>query len=261
MHLWRTRLRLILLLSLWFSLLSTNAPASARELLFASTHYPPYTSSTDPQNGAMVRLVRELLMPLGYTLEVRTLPWQRLLQERTRYDGILMLWPNEAKDLKLVAYQGVFKSRLGFYTRTDTPVDVSSIMAIGRRTVGATRGYGYPDVLLQSALDLEYAAEDLSNLRKLKARRFDIVVLERVVGDYLIHEYPELGGLQWNEPPMAEIPLGFAVVPGRPGTVTLTRDLENSLRQYIARGDLTKLTKAYGIDPWSPRPQRGKKSQ
>ncbi|MBX9816758.1 MAG: transporter substrate-binding domain-containing protein [Burkholderiaceae bacterium] len=254
-------MRFALLLSLWFSLCSANAPAQARELLFASTHYPPYTSSTDPQNGAMVRLARDLLMPLGYTLEVRTLPWQRLLQERTRYDGILMLWPNEAKDLKLVAYKGVFKSRLGFYTRTDTPVDVSSIKAVGQRTVGVTRGYGYPDQLLRSDLHLEYAADDLSNLRKLKARRFDIVVLERVVGDYWINEHPELGGLQWNEPPMAEIPLGFAVVPGRPGTVTLTRDLENSLRQYIARGDLTKLTKAYGIDPWSSETKRGKKAQ
>lgn len=215
---------------------------------FATTHYPPYSNAQDPQGGAMVRVLHELLEPMGYQVTVRTLPWQRLLQEKRRYDGILVLWPNEAQELGLVAYQGLFRSRLGFFTRADTPVDVRSIPALGKRATGATRGYGYPPALLESQLQIEYVADDVSNLRKLQARRFDLVALERVVGEHWIRQLPELRGLEWNEPPMAEIPLGLAVVPGRPATERLGQDLEHSLRQYRTRGELQRLARTYQLD-------------
>ena len=166
----------------------------AREIRLASLDYPPYSSSRLQEGGTLVALSRAALELHGHSLVVDYMPWARVLLElqRGNYDGALPLWPNEIVDLGLNSSRPLVYSEMGFFIRRDSPLLGLPLEDLKGLRIGIVRGYAYPKRLLTGVIP-EEAASDISNLRKLAARRIDLVLLEREVGLHLLHEEPLLG--------------------------------------------------------------------
>lgn len=214
----------------------------------ATLEYPPYSTETLPGGGSIVELTERAFITQGHRPRIDFLPWARVRVELRQgdYQGALALWPQEVVEEKLIASRPLFYSQLGLFARRGAPVRFRGLDDLRGRRVGIVRGYGYPPSILGSGIVVEEAVDDISNLRKLKAGRFDLVLLERIVGEYLIAGDAKLRGrLVWQEPPLARIPLVVGFVPPRPGEQDWAAVFERGLRELHARGEYTRILKRY----------------
>ena len=187
----------------------------AAEPRLATLEYPPYSSQTQAAGGSIVDADPQRLRHPGLHPEHR-LHALGAGARRAAFrplPGALALWPQEIRKERLHASRPLLYSQLGFFVRRDTPVHFTDLSELHGRRVGIVRGYGYPPRILGSGIVTEEAVDDISNLRKLAARRFDLVLLERLVGEHLMAGDSELRGqLIWQEPALERIPLvvGFS---------------------------------------------------
>lgn len=228
-----------------FALLCLPLAAQPR---LATLEYPPYSSQELADGGSIVELTRRAFATQGYTPQIDFLPWARVRAELRQgsYQGALALWPQEIKEENLTASRPLFYSQLGLFVRQRDPQPFGELADLRGRRVGIVRGYGYPPRLFESGLVAEEAVDDISNLRKLAAKRFDLVLLERVVGKYLVAGDAELRGrLVWQEPALERIPLVVGFAAQRPGQPDWAAIFERGLRELHASGEYMRILKRH----------------
>lgn len=238
--------------ALALQLMTALAWGQGATLRFVATEYPPYTSAHMSSGGAMVMALREALEPAGYKVEVSYQPWSRVNVEYRKFDGVLVLWPPEIATMGLHHFMPVFRSRLGFFGRADTAIDVSSWRAIGQRKIGTGRGYGYPAEFLGAGLNLHPHTDDLVNLRMLSRSRLDLVALERAVGMHLLRTQlaDAKAQIRWLEPSFAEIPLGWALTASGPAADAQAQRLRTGLEALQKSGRLAAIARQFDVDSW-----------
>ncbi|GLZ87468.1 hypothetical protein Pres01_35190 [Metapseudomonas resinovorans] len=222
------------------------------DLRLATLEYPPYCPQSLPQGGSIIELTTRAFATQGYKVQVDFMPWARVRAalHSGHYQGALALWPREVVEENLHASRPLFYSELGFFVRKDTPVDFKDLSELMGRKVGVVRGYGYPASVLRSGFRAEEAVDDISNLRKLDAGRFDLVLLERVVGQYLVATDEHLRGkLQWQPPALERIPLLAGFTAPRPGQPDWAQIYERGLRDLLASGEYTRILERHNVAP------------
>lgn len=198
--------------------LSTGTQAAQVRLV--TLEYPPYTSQHLSDGGSMLALVRRAFAATGNSVQIDVLPWARaqLQLSHGKYDGLLRLWPNEVEAAKLISSRALDYSELGFFMRVDTPIKFTDLSQLRGQRVGAARGYLYPQHVMDSGIVAEDGASDLINLRKLAAKRFDLILLERRVGEHLLSQNPEFAELiVWQGTVLERTPMSIGFVPVNPG--------------------------------------------
>lgn len=220
--------------------------AQAREVRLVAVDYPPYNSEHSLEGGSMDNLAKRAFAAVDYQVRIDFRPWARALIElrKGEYDGILALWPDAILAEHLIASEPLFYSNLGFFVRSDTPVSFNTLQELSGRKVGVTRGYRYTQEILSSGIVMEEAVHDLSNLRKLAARRFDLVLLEQQVGEQLIEKHPELQGkLTWQGQIIEQIPLYIGFVPAKSGEPDWAKLFARGLRTLRDSGEYQRIQK------------------
>jgi polar amino acid transport system substrate-binding protein len=207
-------------LRLFALLAGFNATTQAAEVRLVTLEYPPYTSSQLSNGGSMLAVVERAFAATGNSVHIDVLPWARAQIELNhgKYDGLLPLWPNEIKAANLLSSRVLDYSELGFFVRADAPVKFTHLRELRGRRVGAARGYLYPQSIMDAGIVPEDGATDLINLRKLAAKRFDLVLLERRVGEYLLSQNPSLKKLiVWQGSVLARTPMSIGFTQALPG--------------------------------------------
>ena len=233
---------------LWPALLALFCLPLAAEPRLATLEYPPYSSEHLPGGGSIVELTRRAFATQGHAPQIDFLPWARVRAElrNGNYQGALALWPQEIKEERLIASRPLFYSQLGLFVRKHERQPVHSLADLRGRRVGIVRGYGYPPRILASGLLAEEAVDDISNLRKLAARRFDLVLLERIVGEHLVAGDAALRGrLAWQEPALERIPLMVGFSTARPDQPDWAAIFERGLRELHASGEYMHILRRY----------------
>lgn len=248
--------RLPLWISAWAWALTVLHPAAAaKEVHFLTTEYPPYSSAKLESGGAMAWVLRAALEPRGYVVHIRSVPWARVSREisQGQADGVMLLWPSDVADLGLLPTRPVFVSHLGFFVRREhwQAQGISDWRILKGQPVGVVRGYTYPEQLRASGAVLEESISDLNNLKKLAAKRFNYVALERATGEHQLSQ--DAGGvlaraLAWQAPALVSIPLTFGIVPGRPGAEALLSELEGALQQLRRQAAFKAMLKKFQVD-------------
>jgi polar amino acid transport system substrate-binding protein len=175
----------------------------------------PYTSAELPSGGSMTELINRAFAASGNIVRIDFLPWARgtLELKHGKYDGIFPCWPEDISANLYITSRPLGYSELGFFVRRDSPINFSNLGELRGRKVGGARGYIYPQHILDSGIQIEEANSDFINLRKLAAKRFDLILLERRVGDYLLSLNPDLQRkIVWQGTVLERTPLsiGFA---------------------------------------------------
>jgi len=228
-------------------LLCTCAQAQP-QLRLATLEYPPYSSQYLPAGGSIVALTRRAFAMQGHEVQIDFLPWARVRADLRsgNYQGALALWPKEVQEERLIASRPLFYSELGLFVRTDQPLPFRDLRQLAGRKLGLVRGYGYPQHILDAGLVLEEAVDDISNLRKLQAGRFDLVLLERIVGEYLIANDAQLRGqLVWHGAVLERIPLLVGFTPPKADQPDWIAIFEQGLRQLHASGEYMQILQAH----------------
>ncbi|MDX1298248.1 MAG: transporter substrate-binding domain-containing protein [Pseudomonas sp.] len=214
----------------------------------ATLEYPPYSSQYLPNGGSIIALTRRAFAVRGHSVQIDFLPWARvrLALHNRSYQGALGLWPQEIKEEGLRASRPLFYSELGIFIRNDSPLQFTELKELHGRTLGTVRGYGYPQHILDAGLTLEEAVSDISNLRKLNARRFDMVLLEHIVGNHLINNDEQLRGkLRWHGNVLERVPLFVGFVPPTPGEPDWSKVFEQGLRDLHSSGEYMRILREH----------------
>lgn len=224
-------------------------PAQAEpQLRMATLEYPPYSSEHLPDGGSIVALTRRAFAVRGYSVQIDFMPWlrvRRALQNRS-HQGAMALWPSDITADGLQASRPLFYSELGLFIRSDYPLQFTDLKQLRGQTLGIVRGYAYPQHVLDAGLHLEEAVNDISNLRKLKARRFNMVLLEHIVGNHLINNDEQLRGtLRWHGNVVERIPLLVGFIQPKAGEPDWSKVFEQGLRDLHSSGEYMQILREH----------------
>ena len=261
-------MKLLRLLGLCASLLLT-APALASAPLamrFATEEWPPFFSSTLPDNGLTGALLQSVLERMGYTAQIDYFPWKRAMEfglHDPRYAGVVAMYrtPEREKLCHLSSAVGARQTVLAFLK--DKPVSAATLADLHGMRIGTVAGYSNGeqfDAMRHSGLlKVEEGLNDEMNLRKLLARRFGAIVIEKRMLRYL------LSGGHYTQAQRAHVAIAEHLFRERAVHVCFQRTAEGLQRrrafnQAAREGDLTRIERDYwrslGAAPAIPKTLR-----
>jgi polar amino acid transport system substrate-binding protein len=238
--------------SLLIGLLLLSHMAVADEVRLVTLEYPPYTTQSRANGGSMIELAKRAFAISGHTAIIEFRPWARAQQEmrQGKYDGILLLWPEEVTAAGLVASRPLAYSEMGFFVRKDAPLTFSTLEQLKGQRVGVARGYDYPDSIMNSGIVPEEAVDDLTNLRKLAAKRFNLVLLEHQVGLDLLRQHPELQEkLTWQGQTLARVPLFIGFREPESGKPDWQALFAQGMKELMSTGEYLQILQSTSANP------------
>jgi polar amino acid transport system substrate-binding protein len=171
-------------------------PAAAQTpqtIRFAAEEWPPFVSNGMPDDGLSGAMLRTVLDRLGYTARIDYFPWKRTMDlglHDSRYAGLLAVWRTPERE-KLCHFSAPVGNTLTVLVYLkDKPLRAAQVADLRGVRIGTVAGFANGDefeaLVRQGRIDVEEGTNDDTNLRKLLARRFPAILMERRVLRYLL---------------------------------------------------------------------------
>lgn len=183
------------------SLFLTTVMASAKEtetkkketLYFTSLEWPPYLSSTLPDNGLGIAVVKEAFKKEGYEIQIDFYPWTRclkLVETTSKYTGVLLGYKDSEREKLFLFSEKVMGSPVGFAERKDHIIKWHNLTDLKTQTFGIVQDYvnttEIDSAIAAKSIQAETAVSDSLNLVKLANKRMDLAVIDSNTFDYLM---------------------------------------------------------------------------
>jgi len=173
-------------------ILAPGLALGGERVVLATLEWPPYTGQSLPGDGATSEVVREAFRIMGYDLELRYFPWNRVLQEARQGSEIVGYFPeypdNWRRD-RFLKSRRVGVSPLGLASRAERVITWQKLADLGRYTLGTVAGYAntpeFDALVVKGELITDSSNSDALNLRKALAGRVDAAVVDRNVFAHL----------------------------------------------------------------------------
>ncbi|WP_235429268.1 substrate-binding periplasmic protein [Chromobacterium vaccinii] len=213
--------RLLVLLCL----LSALAAAGERPLELVTLQYPPYQYQDGAEvRGVAVDVVREAFRRMGRSVHVGVYPWGRSLAmaESGQADAVFTLYKTPEREARLdYSRQVLMPQEVSLFVLQDSPIRFDGRLSqLAGYRFGAVRAVSYGAVfdaaVRQGGIRIaEMAASGEQNLDKLLARRFDILVSNRLGAWDIIRRQHAEALVRELKPPVEQIPsyIAFARKP------------------------------------------------
>ena len=171
-------------------------PALAAEpqaMRFATEEWPPFFSRALPGNGLTGTLIGAVVTRMGYATQIDYFPWRRAMEIGLHdggYAGVVAMVRNPEREKTCYFSSAVGSRHTVLAYLKDKPVTAGALKDLETVRIGTVGGYSYGeqfDALARSgALAVEPAISDEINVRKLLARRFVAIVIEKRMLRYLL---------------------------------------------------------------------------
>jgi polar amino acid transport system substrate-binding protein len=173
-----------------------TVPALAAEppvLRFATEEWPPFFSRSLPGGGLTGALIGAVVTRMGQAAQIDYFPWKRAMEvglHDARYAGVVAMLRNPERE-KLCYFSSAVGSRqMVLAYLKDRPVSATALTDLRGTRIGTVAGYSNGeqfDALARSGvIKVEEGTSDQINLRKLFARRFAGMVIEKRMLRYLL---------------------------------------------------------------------------
>jgi polar amino acid transport system substrate-binding protein len=188
-------------------LMPPNIVATTKQVMLATTEYPPYYGELLPDQGVITEIIREAFKHAGYEVKIKFLPWKRAL-EMTRqgeFNALFTAWYREDREQWFGFSDPLpIANEIGFYKRKDCKISYRTIEDLRPYKIGIVRGYSNPAEFDKAKLDTEEVTEDRLNIQKLAVGRIDLALIDKIIGQHIIDtELPESAQkLDWLDPPL-----------------------------------------------------------
>ncbi len=163
---------------------------AGEKVVLATLDWEPYIGRKLKDQGYVAVVVREAFKRHGIDVEIQFHQWSRVigLAKKGRVDGY---FPEYYAD-SITAYarfsDPIPAGPLGFFKRTDTDIDFTTLEALKGYRIGIVKGYiNSREFDMANYLEKHPVKDDLSNLKLLLAGRVDLVVADKYVGHHLVN--------------------------------------------------------------------------
>lgn len=163
-------------------------------LTMVNTVYPPFVNAPHHPlgEGMDVALAREALKRIGYGLALELVPWRRVLLLLRNGHADLTTTISRREDREEYLHFSA-PYRLGanyrFYTRRDSPMQITSLADLRDLRLGVIEGFHYPPMLMNQPGVQRIPGRDIGSLvAMLMADRTDCAVVTAIAGAWEIRE-------------------------------------------------------------------------
>lgn len=237
----------------WGSLVQAAEPPT---LTLLTELWPPYVMRLDDGSlgGADLELARTVLKRMGYQTTVKVLPWKRVLQEARfqRGDAVVDVFFEERR-LEWLHYPDEPLSQSGevIFFPFSKPVDYQSLESLKGLRIGTQADYAYGEPFLTSALFTRVPMTGESNMVKqlhlMMAGRLDAVVMNQIVGRYLLKGQGLQDQVGHSEKMVTESNRNFLAFTHRPGNERLAYQFSLALKAFKQTPEYQALLTRYGL--------------
>lgn len=241
----------VLLLTVIFGLF-VEAIAS-QKITLATLEWPPYTGSQLDGHGYASKLVREALKRSGIEVDIEFHQWTRVigLAKKGEVDGYFPEYYGEHISTFAMLSSPFPGGPLVFFKLKDRDIGFTYLNELNPYTIGTVKSYTNTKEFDDAEfLTKEPVKDDLTNFKKLAAGRIDLLVADKLVGNYLLKEHMASwsGNIEFINPPLNRAMNLYVCFPkSQPLSPAYLKAFNKGLRQMQKDGSLNKLRKEYGF--------------
>ena len=173
--------------------IGSAAAQTPQTIRFAAEEWPPFVSDALPDDGLSGAILRNVLDRLGYTARIDYFPWKRAMElglKDPRYAGFLAVWRTPGRE-RLCHFSTPIGNTLTVLAYLkDKPVRAGQLADLRGVRIGTVSGFAngeeFDALVKQGRVEVEEGVNDETNLRKLLARRYPAILIERRVLRHLL---------------------------------------------------------------------------
>ncbi|SLM30232.1 putative ABC-type amino acid transport/signal transduction systems, periplasmic component/domain [Desulfamplus magnetovallimortis] len=240
-------------ISIIFCLTFLNA-VEAETLTVATGEWAPYTSEAVEGYGFCSEITTAVVKEMGMDVTYEFYPWKRCEHYITKGKAwaALPYYKNPDREEKYVFSDSIAPSRSVFFYYKDklNGVDWKTIDDLKSYKFGGVLGYGNHETLQKNGFNVDFAADEIMNLKKLRAGRIDIFPMDELVARSLIkNNLPEeIGNFNTLSKPEAEYPLYLIVDKQNKKSVELVEQFNSALKRIKEKGIYSKILQKYNLN-------------
>jgi len=196
-----------IILSLYCAAVLTSPPACAQQdvLRLTSLEWSPYVTKSLPGDGMTASIVRTAAQLGGLRTEINYFPWSRAVQDglnSEQFDGYFPAFYLKEREKDCYFSGSLGNSIIGFASLSETRFDWETLKDLKKYKIGTVHEYANGEVfdamVRQKQLLVDSAPSDISNLRKLLAKRVEVIVIDKWVYKSLLISDHSLGPEKQN---------------------------------------------------------------
>ncbi|MEW7866806.1 substrate-binding periplasmic protein [Aeromonas diversa] len=222
--------------------------AQAATVTAAQDPWPPFV--IDGSKGISVEIVKSALASQGHQLEMRIMPWARVLSgvEEGSIDILVGAWFTEARTKTLLFSDPYLNNEVKFIQLAGGSFDYSGLDSLKGKSVGIVRGYGYGDDFMQADLNRQEAVDLPTNLKKLLDHRIDLTLEDEVVARAIMAQQGmDAAQFSFTTKALSTNPLHVASGLKNPNRKQWIEAFNKGLAAIKADGTLDKILASYGV--------------
>ena len=239
------------------------AAEPALSVRFSNQEYPPYAGSKLPDGGILTRVVTEVFRRAHVSVSYVWYPNNRALQlaRKGDVDGSLGWTPSIEREHDLLFSDEVLPFRMVLFQRQGESYRWKTLADLAPYRFGTTIGNFYSPEFAQLAkagkLRVDESSDDLSTMRKLVARRVDLVPMELETGRYLLQQHLSPAQARLLEAPQRAYwyaPMSMVIWRGHRHAGELMLRFNRELAAMKRSGELARLVADSQRRVFRPRP-------
>lgn len=243
---------MILILMTCFLLGSAGFSFAGEKVVLASLDWEPYIGQKLKNQGYVAELVKEAFKRKGYDLEIKYLPWARVIKmaKSGKYDGYFPEYFAESLKVDYHLSSPFPGGPLGFFKRKSDSVKFNKINDLIPYEIGVVRGYVNTKEFDEATyLKKQEGTDDLTNFKKLLKNRIDLVVADKFVGQYVMKtNMPDKADqVAFVEPPLENKDLYVCISKKAANSKKIYKAFQEGLKEITEDGTVKAILKKHGF--------------
>jgi polar amino acid transport system substrate-binding protein len=247
-------LTIILALCVFVTFFSAGSVFAKDTVILANeTNWLPYYGKDLKKGGYITEVIRQSFNRVGYSIEVKWLPWKRALSlaEKGKVHGLGGAYYTKDRAKNFYFSKSILTLQIVFMKKKGTNITYRNLRGLKGKRIGIGRGYAIPEkVQAAKYLTFDEAPDMEVNLKKLMAGRLDIILGTKQLNMYLVNtKYPQYRNkLEVTGKPVKNQTVHLAISKRASGNPSkIVKDFDKGLRMIQKDGTLKKIKQEFGF--------------
>ncbi len=244
-----------------FLLVAQPVFAGTKKITLTTLDWEPYIGEKLPGHGYVYEIIFEAFKSVGYQVNIQFYPWARAVEtaKSGRADGLFPEYYDEGRKAEFVFSNSFPGGPVGFMIRKDSGITFPAdprrkqekvLRGMKQYTFGVVRDYiNTREFDAASYLKKDVSDSDEQNIRKLHAKRIDLIFIDKYVAQFLIKtKFSQYANdLVFMDPPLEVKPLYIVFSKKAPGCEQKVKDFNTGLNNLAKKGMIRAIMKKHGF--------------
>ena len=235
------------LITLSFSMLSTFSHSATYKV--AAYGWEPFISIDRPDGGISIKLLQEIMLSQGHSIEVTPMSWSKALivAEKGDADILPAVWFTDDRTIKMQYSEPYASNRIVFVKPKGDDYEYTGISSLDGKTVGIIDKYAYnEEFLANSNIRFSKSNSVLNNVKKVANQRIDLTLDDEIVIKTITPK-DILDKVAFTKQALSEKPLYITCYKSNSQCADIISSFNKGLKEMQVNGKLAALFKELGI--------------